>query len=140
MTLLQLKGEQSSDTGIYLTIKCTRYNKVYTVLLTSKKVCLTNKPIILFEDFESISPLNGSNNEVYFDVKLSTKALGILEQLNENFPNAELALVVEKQVFIVFKVNDELVNQIFRFTAQQNETVEFISMHHRLMKMKGEKK
>lgn len=139
MTLLQLKGEQSSDTGIFLTIKCNRYNKVYTAVLTSKKVCLTNKPIIFFEDFESISPLNGSGSQVYFDVKLSPRALDILDQLNKSFPNIELALVVEKQVFIVFKVNDDLVNQIFRFTAQQNETVDFSSMHHKLLKMKNAK-
>jgi len=132
---------QPNDSGIFLTVLCSKYenyNNAYTVLTTSKKVCLANKPIITLDDFESISSLNDSNtNQIYFDVKLSSDASEILDKLNKNFPNSELALVIENQVFIVFKLNGEQLNRTFRFKGKQSEISDFITMNKKLLKLKN---
>lgn len=127
-----MDGEKLDGTGIYIPIKCTRHDQTYRVLLTSKDVCLTGRPIISFEEFSTISNLIELQDQIYFDITFSKKAYDVLRKLNESFPYADLALVVEDEVFIVFTAADRTLNQTFRFQSDLNSGTHFRRIHSKL--------
>jgi hypothetical protein len=133
---IQVEDVQVEETGIFLPIKCTRHDKIYSVLLTSKVVCITSKPIISFEEFDEISPLIEFGNHIFFDVTFSVKAFDVLRKLNESFPYTDLALVVEDEIFAVFTAADKKINQTFRFQSDFNQAPQFKRIHGKLIKMK----
>ncbi len=133
--LNQIEYEKLDGTGIYLPIKCTRHDKSYQVVLTTKEVCLTSKPIISYSEFDRISPMTVFNNQIYFDITFSQKGFGVLRKLNESFPYTDLALVVEDEVFIVFTAAERKFNQTFRFQSDLNSEPHFRRIHAKLVKM-----
>jgi len=126
---------QQKETGIYFTVKCNRHVPSQTVLLTSKSVCLTGNPIIISADFESVSEVRTVNDEVHFDLKLTSKGYNRLLKIQTSFPNSELAFVVEGDVFIIYDTSKSKVQTILRIQRPSNNIELFILLQSKLEKL-----
>lgn len=114
-----------SDTGIYLTIKCSKNIPRQSVLLTGRSVCLAPSPIILPADFESVGEVVNTNKMIYFELTFRPKATERLAKLTANLPGSNLALVVDDEVFFVFKSDDLKVLRTFRFQGDPENIASF---------------
>jgi len=126
---------QQKETGLYFTVKCNKHVSAKLVILTSKSVCLTNNPIILSNDFESVSKVMNVSDQVYFDLKLTSPAYNRLLKIQTSFPNSELALVIEGNVFTIYKMTNTQAKSILRIQGPRNNIDLFILMQSRLQKL-----
>lgn len=110
-------AQATGDTGIYLTIKCSKNIPRQAVMLTGRSVCLPSSPIILPADLESVGDVTTAGNVVYFELTFRPKARDRLAALTANLPGTNLALVVNGEVFFVFKAEDLKVLRTFRFQS-----------------------
>jgi hypothetical protein len=137
MILLFVSGmvvgqSQPESTGIYLTIKCSRKIPRQPVVLTGRPVCLAPNPLISAADFESIGEVVGNDVTVYFEVTFRPKARERLAMLTANLPTANLALVVDKEAFCVFKAEELKVLRTFRFQGYAKDTEAFHRIYAKL--------
>lgn len=128
---------QSNPTGIYLPLKCSRHLTTYIVTLSNKPICLANNPIIPVTEFETLSPLVEDGDAIYFEVTFSPAGYTTLNKLNQSFPYTEMALMVDRQVFITFNMADKQVNRTFRFQGQWKDKESFYIVHDKLSALKS---
>lgn len=121
-----------SDSGIFLTIKCAKGIPRVTSKLNAKQVCLATQPIINPTEFESVSQVKQEGQKIYFDLRLSEKAVIRLNQLVINLPDATFALVVDKDVFSIFPADQLSVNRTFRFEGKLEFQSDFFYTQERL--------
>lgn len=124
---------QTKDTGIYVPIKCSKHVTTYLTLLSLKPVCLANNPIVAAKEFESVSNVIEHFDEVYFDLTFSPKGYETLVKLQNSFPYAELALMVEGEVLMTFSMSDKRLNRTFRFQGQWRDRELFYRVHAQIM-------
>lgn len=130
-------GFAQNDSGIFLTIKCTRGIPRVTSKLNGKQVCLASNPIINPTEFESVSQVKQEGQTIYFDLRLSEKAVIRLNQLVINLPDATFALVVDKSVFSIFPADQLSVNRTFRFEGKLEHQNDFFNTQERLDELIG---
>lgn len=128
---------QSNPTGIYLPLKCSRHLTSYIVMLSNKPICLANNPIIPVTEFETLSPLVESGDVVYFEVTFSAAGYATLNKLNNSFPYTEMALMVDREVFVTFNMADKNVNRTFRFQGQWKDRDSFYQVYDKLAALKA---
>lgn len=132
VVLIATPAVSQNESGIFLTIKCGKKMPKQTVSLTLKQVCLASSPIILTQDFQSVTAVRQENQKVWFDLVLSKNAVDKLRQLAANLPKAQFALVVEKETFIVFPASNMAVNSTFRFEGQMKDLPTFVRVQEKL--------
>lgn len=111
-------------TGIFLTVECRAGIPKRREMLSTKSVCLTQNPIINPRHFEHVGNVKDFGAHVFFDLKFSPRGYETLLKLTENLTDARLALVVEDQVFFVFKASELRLAPTFRFqTAAKNRRI-----------------
>jgi hypothetical protein len=123
---------QPDDTGIYLTIKCSKSIPRQNIVLTGRSVCLAPSPIIVPADFESVGDVVNNNNVVYFELTFRRKAKERLAMLTANLPGSKLALVVDSEVFFVFGADELKVMTTFRFQGDSEHLAAFNRVHDSL--------
>ena len=123
-------------TGIFLTIDCRRDIPRKHEMLTTKTVCLTQSPIIQPKDFSAIGPIREVGANMYFDLSFTPKGHQTLIKLTANLPDSQLALVVNDEVFFVFKSSELKVAPTFRFQAAVKYRSTMESVHKHLIKIK----
>lgn len=112
-----LASAQKRPTGFYLTVDCAKKSQSETALVTGKTSCITNKPILKIEDFESISGLMEISplHMVFFDLVISAKGFKMLQQLESVMSKNNFALVVDDRlIFVIDKANTDLHSRAFR--------------------------
>ncbi|HMJ68312.1 MAG TPA: hypothetical protein VK508_05435 [Cyclobacteriaceae bacterium] len=132
VALLCTEASSQNDSGVFLTIKCSKKIPRHTEMVTFKQVCLASSPIIIASDFESITDLRQNNEKIHFDIGLSAKAFKTFQQLKANLPEATFALVVDKEVFSVFPASDLAVNRTFRFEGVSKDRPVFSKIQEKL--------
>lgn len=132
VVVLATPALSQNDSGIFLTIECGKKVPRETVTLTLKQVCLATNPIINTSDFESVTEVHQENQKVSFDLGLSRKAADRLRGLVRHLPSAEFALVVEKEVFVVFPANNLNVKSAFRFEGGSKDLPTFLRIQEKL--------
>jgi hypothetical protein len=115
-------------TGIFLTVECRKDIPKRREMLSTKSICVTQSPIINPKEFETIGNVKELGSNVFFDLKFTPKGYETLMKLTANLPDSKLALIVEDQVFFVFKASELKVAPTFRFQTvlkfkNQMETV-----------------
>jgi hypothetical protein len=128
-----VQDEQQGVTGIFLTIDCRRDIPRRQEMLTSKSICLTQSPIIFPKDFENVGVVKELGSTIFFDLKFTSKGYQTLLKLTENLPDSKLALVVEDQVFFVFKASELKVAPTFRFQTVPKFRNQMEEVHRQLV-------
>jgi hypothetical protein len=138
LTLLLLAGPaEGKISGIFMTIDCRKDIPRKHEMLTSKTVCLTQNPIIQPKDFGTIGPMQESGANIYFDLTFTPKGHQTLIKLTSNLPDSQLALVVNDEVFFVFKSSELKVAPTFRFQSTAKYRSQFESIHRQLLEVKA---
>ena len=75
------------------------------------------------------------SDQVYFDLKLTSQAYNRLLKIQTSFPNSELALVIEGNVFTIYKMTNTQAKSILRIQGPRNNIDLFILMQSRLQKL-----
>jgi hypothetical protein len=137
LTLVLLAGPaEGKVTGIFMTIDCRKDIPRKHEMLTSKTVCLTQSPIIQPKDFGRIGPMQESGTNIYFDLTFTPKGHQTLIKLTSNLPDSQLALVVNDEVFFVFKSSELKVAPTFRFQSALKYRNQFEAIHRQLLEVK----
>jgi hypothetical protein len=127
--------DESATTGIFLTIECRKDLPRKHGLITAKPVCLMQSPIIYPKDFGSISPLKETGTNVQFDLSFTPKGHQTLVKLVASMPDAGLALVVNDDVFFVFRASELRVSPTFRFQTPIKYRSQVESVHRQLVEI-----
>jgi hypothetical protein len=135
LLLLPVRLVDEPTTGIFLTIECRKDLPRKHGLITSRPVCLTQNPIIDPGDFASITPMKDNGKDVYFDLSFTPKGHQTLVKLVGSLPDAGLALVVNDEVFFVFKASDLKVSPTFRFQTPVRYRNQVEVVHRRLVEV-----
>ena len=106
---------------MYLTVQCAKKSERHTVAISNKPICLAPQPMILTNEFTSVSALQELGDKLWFDITISQKALQTLVQISSNLPNSTFAFVVEREVFSTFGAGDLMVGRTFRFQGTTKE-------------------
>jgi len=102
-------------TGIFLTVECRKDVPKRREMLTGKAICVTQSPIIYPKEFETIGKVTDIGLNVYFEVKFTKPGYETLLKLTKGMPDARMALVVNDEVFALFKSSDVLQGRTCRF-------------------------
>ena len=125
--------DNGAITGIFMTIECRKDIPRKHGLITSTPVCVTQSPIIDPGDFDAIGPLKDNGKDVYFDLRFTPKGHQTLVKLVASLPDAGLALVVNDDVFFVFKASELKVSPTFRFQTPARYRNQVEAVHRRLV-------
>lgn len=131
VTPLEQPGE--GVTGIFLSIECRKHIPKKREMLSTKSICLTQTPIISPKEFESVGNVMDFGSDVFFDLRFSPRGYETLLKLTENLPDSRLALVVEDQVFFVFKAAELRLAPTFRFQTVMKHKGQMQSVHRQLL-------
>jgi hypothetical protein len=105
---------QESDVGIFLTteqrkncqnVRFTRNKKI--------KVCTPSNPIIISEDFVSVTDIinDEARSISYFNLKFSQRGYDKIKGVISQFAGIELVLIVDNTVVGFIKNTDQIVNK-----------------------------
>jgi hypothetical protein len=120
------------DSGIFLTIPCGKKSPKHTVMLTMKTVCLASNPMILSSEFQSVGEVRQQGERIFFDLTLSRKAVVTMDQLAKNLPNANFAIVVDKDVFFTFAAQELSGNSTLRFEGPIKDQIAFFAVQEKI--------
>jgi hypothetical protein len=133
ISFFSLAGDaDTGSTGIFLTIDCRKDIPRKHEMLSTKTVCLTQNPIIQPKDFAAIGTVREAGANMYFDLSFTAKGHQTLVKLTANLPDSQLALVVNDEVFFVFKASELKVAPTFRFQTTVKYRNQVESVHRQL--------
>lgn len=114
---------QAYPNGFYFTIPCSKFVKEpMPVFLTDKKdekVCITDQPVVVLEELESISDLEllPSRNFVSFDFKMTLQTTAKLQKVFNTMVSSDFAFVIDNEVVFVFQVDETKFNQFISISG-----------------------
>lgn len=123
---------ETGVTGIFLTVECTKDVPRQHVMMSSRTVCLAQSPIILPKEFKSIGNLVDADKRVYFDLTFTDRGYKALVDLTAKLPQSSLALVVDDEVFFVFKSSEQRIAGTFRFNSPAKRHKQLAEVHQKL--------
>ena len=124
-------------TGIFLTIECRKDIPRKHEMLTTRPVCITQSPIIYPKDFSAVGPVRDAGANVYFELTFTPKGHQTLIKLTASLPRSELALVVNDDVFFVFKAAELKVASTFRFQTSAKYRAQVEAVQRQLVEIMG---
>lgn len=135
-----ISSHDTSDrgaTGIFLTIECRKDIPRKHEMLSAKTVCITQNPIISPKDFAHVGPVREIASIIFFDLTFTPKGHQTLIKLTANLPESQLALVVNDEVFFVFRASELKVAPTFRFQTAIKFRGQVESVHKQLVEIKN---
>jgi hypothetical protein len=115
LLLVSAAPDDGHVTGIFLTIDCHKHIPRKPGMFSAKSVCLPHSPIIYPIDFASVTPVKEIGENIFFDLTFTSKGHHTLIEVTANLPDSHLALIVNDEVFFVFKASDLKAAPTFRF-------------------------
>jgi hypothetical protein len=124
--------DQGNATGIFLTIECRKDIPKRHEMLSTRSICVTQSPIIFPKDFETIGAVKEVGSNIFFDLTFTAKGYETLLKLTANLTDSKLALIVEDEVFFVFKASELKLAPTFRFQTGSKFKNQMETVHRQL--------
>jgi hypothetical protein len=147
VVLLSTQAMSQNDTGIFVTIKCSKNMPKQTAYIQSSLVCLAPSPLIEMTDFESVTEILLEGQKVlYFDLGLSRSASERIHQLSTKLPSSTFALKIKESLFSTFPATDVTKSATFRangtirFKGKVDDLPMFLQVQEDLEKLIKDKK
>jgi len=100
-------GWAQKQTGFYLTTPCSdESEQLHEMMGSDRVVCLVNEPIVALKEVAAIGELAVVGHDVTFTVHLTSDAYKKLKVISTSISKTSLALVIDKEVFVVIGANE----------------------------------